>query len=341
MDKAFYIIANGRSEKSFELRSFEIGSPGEFEVQIKVDAFGLNFADVMARKGKYREAPPIPFIPGYDVVGTVSKVGTMVDDSWIGKRVAAFCRFGGYATAVNSNINAIIQINDTPSSDALSLCTQGVTAYYMSTYRNNFYPNEIALIHAAAGGVGILLIQMLKQKGLIVIAKVGSEEKKRIALSSGADYAINYNEEDYIEKVNEILGDKKINVIFNAVGGSTVKKDIKLLGPGGKLFLFGGAELLTGKWGYFSLMNFVRKTGVYTPIAWMMNSKSICGVNMLKIADAYPEIIQKCMQDCFEMYKNNELKPFTSTQVKFDGLIEIHDKFEKGETSGKLSIVWV
>ena len=137
------------------------------------------------------------------------------------------------------------------------------------------------MIHAASGGVGTLLVQLAKRRGAEVIAKVGSTEKEVIVKNLGADQVINYKTKDYVEEINSTT---KLDVSFNPVGGSTFKKDWNHLAPGGKLYLFGGAEL-SSRFGIFSSLNFLRKMGILIPAALMMTSKSILGVNMLKIAD--------------------------------------------------------
>ena len=147
------------------------------DVLIETEAFGLNYADVMARRGLYREAPAFPCVIGYEVVGTIIQTGSSVDITLIGKRVVAFTRFGGYAKHVITTKDAIAEIGKMPVNDALALATQGVTAYYMSNYISPVRTGEHVLIHAAAGGVGTLLIQLAKQAGAIVIAKVSSKEK--------------------------------------------------------------------------------------------------------------------------------------------------------------------
>src|SRR5690606_9900927 len=127
--------------------------------------------------------------------------------------------------------------------------------------------------------VGTLLIQLAKQAGAIVFAKVSSEEKERKCLSLGADHAINYRTENYAEAVEKIIGKYKLDVSFNPVGGSTFKMDKQLLGAGSRMVLFGGSQLAEGKWGILSQLNFLRKMGISVPAFLMMQSKSMIGVN--------------------------------------------------------------
>jgi NADPH2:quinone reductase len=223
--KAYYLVSHGNASSSFELRSFQVASPMDHEVLIKVEAFGLNFADVMARRGKYRDAPSLPFVPGYDVVGRIYKVGNHVNQDLLGKRVAAFCRFGGYSNWIVTPTNAIVVIDDLPAGIALALCTQGVTAQYMAAHCTHLTEDDYVLIHAAAGGVGSLLIQLLKNQKVKVIAKVGSDEKAKVVRELGADFVINYRENDYLW--GRMHGaDRLIDIVCDAAGVDSSGIDI-------------------------------------------------------------------------------------------------------------------
>jgi NADPH:quinone reductase-like Zn-dependent oxidoreductase len=124
------------------------------------------------------------------------------------------------------------------------------------------------------------------------------------------------------------------------VGGSTFKKDLQFLGAGGKLFLFGGSELTGTKWGIFSSLNFVRKMGLILPIALMMKSKIILGVNMLKVADETPGILSHCMNKVVEMYKKGTISPIKGESFSVDDISKAHSKLESGLSIGKISVDW-
>lgn len=338
--EAIFLRKYGKADQAFELRSFELTEPKENEVQIDIESFGLNYADVMARNKLYREAPPLPAILGYDVVGKVTKVGTSVSKDWIGKRVLAFTRFGGYAKQVNTAIHGVVEIGEIPSNQALALCTQYVTAYYMSNYVTKIQENDRVLIHAAAGGVGLALIQLSKAKKAIVYAKVSSEEKAQFVKNLGADFVINYTKSDYEGQLSHLLKENHLDVSFNPVAGATFKKDFKLLGAGGKLILFGGSERSGKNWGIFSTLNFVFKMGFMMPIVLMMTSKSVIGVNMLKIGDQKPAILAKCLQEVIKLYHQGLLQPIEGTSFKASDIALAHQKLESGTSIGKISIDW-
>jgi NADPH:quinone reductase-like Zn-dependent oxidoreductase len=338
--EAFFLCKKGAASEAFELRDFNIESPKGADVLVESEAFGLNYADVMARQGLYREAPPMPCVVGYEVVGKIVQCGPDADPQLLGKRVVAFCRFGGYSKHVITNGQAIVIVGNESSEELLALCTQAVTAYYMSYYLAPVHPSDVVLIHAAAGGVGTILIQLAKMKGAKVIAKIGSDSKKELVEKLGADFVVNYNTSEYDLEIKKYLGDKRVDISYNPVAGSTFKKDMGLIGSGGRLVLFGGSELGQAKWGIFSQLNFVRKMGLVLPIGLMMRSKNILGVNMLKIADNRPEVLQMCLSEVFKMYQQKTIIPQVGGVFEQSDLHLAHAALESGKTTGKLVVKW-
>jgi len=338
--EAFFLTKVGSPEQAFELRSFLLKEPAENEVVVEVEAFGLNYADVMARRGLYREAPPFPCVVGYEVVGKVVAVGSNSDTNLIGKRVLGFCRFGGYAKHAITFNYAVVEVKEQPANDLLALCTQAVTAFYMGEYLSPIHASDNVLVHAAGGGVGTILIQLAKLKGANVIAKIGDESKRKVVENLGADCVINYNDSDYVSQVQNYLKNERLDISFNPVAGSTFKKDMSLLGSGGRMVLFGGSELASGKWGIFSKLNFVRKMGLILPIGLMMRSKNILGVNMLKIADNKSKVLEYCLNSVVSLYSEGKIKPQAGGIYNSDQLNEAHAALESGKTTGKLSVHW-
>lgn len=338
--QAYELIKKGDAHQSFRLGARSLPQLENDEITIAVEAFGLNYADVMARRGLYREAPPLPAVIGYEVVGIIEAVGNLVSTDLLGKRVVAFTRFGGYAKKVNTKMVAAAVIHDMDAGQALSLATQYVTAYYMSTYAMNVHAGETALIHAAAGGVGTALIQLLKLKGVTIIAKTGSDDKFDHLKQLGADHIINYNKGDYSTQIHAILGDRRIDVSFNPVAGSTFKKDFRLIGSGGRVVLFGGSERSGKKWGIFSTLHFVWKMGLIIPIGLMMRSKAVLGVNMLKVADYQPQVLSACLNAVVDLAKEGKINPHVGARFEGSQLAEAHALLESGKSTGKIIVVW-
>ncbi len=338
--KAIYLVKNGNAANAFEERETEQLTPFDSEVLIKVEAFGLNYADVMARNGIYREAPPLPCVIGYEVVGEIVKVGQNLDQNLIGKRVVAFTRFGGYATYAVTTRLGFVEIGDLDAGIALCIATQYVTAYYMAYECTNLFEGDKVLVHAGAGGVGTALIQLCKHKKCEIFATAGSKEKLDYMKKQGADHVINYREKEYEEEIGSLLNNQRLDIAFNPIAGKTFKKDFNLIGSGGKIVLFGGSERSGKRWGIFSTLNFVRKMGIIIPIGTMMRSKSIIGVNMLKIGDNKPAVLNRCMTRVIDLVNSGELKPHVGARFPVDRISEAHQLLESRNSIGKVIVIW-
>jgi NADPH2:quinone reductase len=220
----------------------------------------------------------------------------------------------------------------------LALATQYCTAYYASHVVTTVMPGDVVLQHAVAGGVGTALVQLCKHRGATVIGLTSSEGKMNQALQNGCDIAINYTTTDYVAEVRKKVG--KIDVSFNSVAGSTFKKDLGLLNKGGRLVCYGAAERLSGKWGFFSTLGLVLRMGRIVPVKLLMQSQSLIGVNMLRIADHRPDILQHCMEAVVEMYRQNKVHPLVGATYPVERIAEAHDFFESGKSTGKLVVKW-
>ncbi len=333
--EAIYLIKNGKSELAFEKRKIELPDPKNGEVSIEVEAFGLNFADVTARLGLYRECPPLPAVIGYEVVGKVIKITEGVDHVKVGDRVVAFTIFGGYATHVNTNAKAVVKIKDDyDTGKALALAVQYCTAYYASHIATNVLEGDKVLVQAAAGGVGTALVQLCKSKGCKIYGTAGSDRKIKYLQDQGVDHPINYNEKDFSTEITE-----KMDVVFDSIGGQTFKKGLKLLDFGGRMVAFGAASQLEAG-NFFQKVKFGLSFGFYHPVAFIMGSKTLAGVNMLKIGQYKPEILQHCMQSVVKLADEGKIKPHVGAMYSIDQLNEAHTALETRQTIGKVGVYW-
>lgn len=336
--KQIFLVKNGEASQAFQEKITNVPELKPDEALVKVICFGLNFADVMARRGLYKDAPPLPAVLGYEVVGEVLKCPS--NESLVGKNVVAFTRFSGYSEYLNVPENAVAEIGDIDPQEATALATQYVTAWYASQYITQVHTKERVLIHAAAGGVGTALVQMAKNRGCEVFALVGSDHKKETLKYLKADHIINYKKVDYVQTIKNIIGSEKLDVSFNPVGGSSYKKDMKLLGAGSRIILFGGSERNGKKWGFLSTLNFVRKMGLLLPIGLMMQSRSVLGVNMLHVADHHPDIIKKGLTSVVKDVANGQLKPIVGKSFSDDEIDKAHAFLESGNSIGKIVVKW-
>jgi NADPH2:quinone reductase len=213
--------------------------PNEALVQIK--AAGVNFIDVYFREGRY--PAPLPFVPGQEAAGIVTAIGSDVTSIKSGDRVAYTGVQGGYAEYAAVPADRLVKIPDQLDfKQAAAAMLQGITAHYLSHSTYPIKHGETALIHAAAGGVGALLVQMAKNRGARVIGTAGSEEKAQLARDAGADEVIIYTEQDFETETQRLTDGAGVHVVYDGVGKTTFDKDFNVLRPRGYLVLFGASS---------------------------------------------------------------------------------------------------
>ncbi len=339
--KAWMLTRHGTAKAAFELRELATPKPAPGQIRIAVEAFGLNYADVSARQGTYLEAPPLPAVIGYEVVGRIDALGEGVVDSTLGRRVAALTRFGGYATQVVTDARAAIEIPDEMDVGvAVALPTQGCTAYFCAEELVRLHPGDHVLVQAAAGGVGSLLVQLCKRRGAVVYGTAGSDEKLELLRSLGVDHAIAYRRRDFAEVVRELRGGAGLDVIFDSLGGSAVRKGLALLGAGGRIVCFGGAERGVGSPQMLHDLRFAAAFGFIHPIGLLTSSRSLLGVNMLRIADERPDVLARCLREIAKLVVGGEIRPIVGGRFAATELGQAHEWLESRASTGKIVVSW-
>jgi len=338
--KAIVLTKTGSAEKAFEMKEMPMPAYQDQEVLIKVAYSGLNFADVMARKGMYKEAPPMPCVLGYDVSGTVEAIGKDVTNVSMGDEVFAFTRFGGYAEYAVTNAQAVAKIPqgmDMPTATALA--TQYSTAYFNAAEMVNLYEGDTVLVHAGAGGVGTGLIQYALYKGCTVFATVGSDEKIELLKKAGVHVPINYRKENFVEVIRQKTNGEGVNVIFDAIGGKSVKQGIKSLSTGGRIVCYGAAEM-TSSMGMFHQLATGIAFGFYNPGLLIMSAKSILGVNMLKLGDHQPRAFKRCIDEVSKLAEQGIFKPVLGKVFPASDIAGAHALLEGRASVGKVVLAW-
>jgi NADPH2:quinone reductase len=339
--KAVFLVKNGISNQAFEIRETEIPTPQAHEVLIKVETFGLNYADVMARNGIYAAAPALPSVLGYEAVGVVSGLGKDVTSFKIGDRVLAFTRFGAYAEFCIANHEAVTALpKEIPNDIATALATQYCTAIYSADWMANVKPFERVLIHAGAGGVGHGLIQYAKKVGCEVIATAGSDEKIEYLKSLGVDTAINYSIVNFKEELESQFGKRPINAIFDPIGGKNYKLNRQLLAVGGRMVMFGISSFSKKKGTLIDKLQLTAQFGFLSPLEFLIKSNGVIGVNMLHIADENPTIINELLKQAIQGYLDGTFQPKIAFSGNVTEIGKAHELLEKRGTIGKLAVSW-
>ncbi len=333
--KAIYLVKNGKTKDAFEFRDIEITEPAADEVGVIVEASGINFADVVARLGDYRDCPSLPTVVGYEAVGRVEKVGKDITSVQKGDRVLVFTRFGGYSQYVIQKENAIAKIGEEmDAGKALALATQYSTAYYSCAVATNIMPNDSVLIHAGAGGVGTALIQLCKLKKAKVYATAGSDAKLEYCRRQGADVVINYVKEDFSKVIKE-----PIDVAFDSLGADTFRKTYKMLNKGGRIVGYGASSMTDAK-NIFMKAKMGAAFGIYHPAQLLMECRSIIGINMLRVADYRPDILKYCMEQVIQLLHEGKINPHVGKMYKAEEIYQAHEDLENRKTIGKIGIIW-
>lgn len=216
--------------------------PGPGEVRIRVRAAGVNFADTERRRGLYDAKAPLPRILGSEAAGVVESVGPGVDAGWVGRRVVALTT-RSYAELVTASEQELLTLPDGVSfEEAAGLLVQGLTAWHIVHTVGRLASGQAVLIHAAAGGVGLLAIQLAKAVGARVLGTVSTESKARLAREFGADEVFLYDEGDVVERVRALTGGRGVELVLDSVGASTWKSSVESLAPFGHLVSYGTAS---------------------------------------------------------------------------------------------------
>jgi len=240
MVKAIRVHETGGPEKLI-YEDVELPPPGPGEVRVRHTAIGLNFIDVYFRTGLY--PTPLPAIPGGEGAGVVVSVGPGVTGFAPGERVAYAAGPGSYADERNVGAAVLLKLPDDISDEtAAAMMLKGLTSQFLLRRTYKVKAGDTVLIHAAAGGVGLIACQWAKHLGATVIGTVGSKDKAELAKANGCDHVIDYRNEDFVARVAEITGGKKCDVVYDGVGKATFPASLDCLKPFGMFVSFGNAS---------------------------------------------------------------------------------------------------
>ena len=263
--------------------------PGPGEVRVKVKAAGINFADLLARMGLYDDAPKAPCVVGYEFAGEIDAVGEGVTDYTPGQRVLGGSRFGAYAELVVTGATEIVPLpEDWSYEEGAAFVVHYVTAYAGLVRYGSLREGEDVLLHAAAGGVGIASTQVARLIGAGTIYGTASASKHDVIRSIGVDHPIDYANKDFRKEVRRISGEKApLDLVMDAIGGSSFRKSWSLLGAGGRLVCFGASSVMSGeKRNIGAIARMAATTPIFHPVPMMQSSRAVIGLNMLRLWDA-------------------------------------------------------
>ena len=297
--KAIQVKTPGGPE-ALQLVDLPSPEPKPGEAVVKVAAAGVNFIDVYQREGRYKV--PLPFIAGQEGAGTVTAVGAEVRSIKAGDRVAWTGVQGGYTEQVAVPADRLVKIpQGVTEQHAAAAMLQGITAQYLCYTTYPVKRGDTVLVHAAAGGVGLLLVQMCHNLGARVIGTVSTEEKAKLAREAGADDVILYTQSDFEVETKRLTGGSGVNVVYDSVGKTTFEKGLNILKPRGMMVLFGGSSgpvplfdpiILTSKGSLFltrpSISHYIASREELESRAEAVFGMIVAGKLKLRIEHTYP-----------------------------------------------------
>jgi len=320
--KAIQVSQTGGPE-ALTLVDVPTPTPKPNEALVEIKAAGVNFIDVYFREGRY--PAPLPFINGQEGAGVVKEVGAEVSQVKVGDRVAYTGALGSYAEYAAVPATRLVKIpDDLTFEDAAAAMLQGMTAHYLVNSSYKLQSGETALIHAAAGGVGNLLVQMAKKIGARVIATAGTDEKAQLARDAGADECIVYTREDFETQTKKLTDGKGVHVVYDGVGKATFDRGLEVLRPRGYLVLFGGSS---GAVPPLDLIKLSQKGSLYVTRPTLLHYT------------ATREELEWRAGDVLGMIARGELKLRIHKTYPLSDAAQAHQDLEGRKTTGKLLLI--
>ncbi|QIZ67161.1 quinone oxidoreductase family protein [Geobacillus subterraneus] len=295
------------------------------QVVIEAEAIGVNYADTARREGRYVVPTPLPFIPGTEVAGVVREVGPEVQTVLPGQRVVALIESGGYAEFVAVDERAVVPLPDgMDARQAAALPVQGLSAYHILKTMGRLEEGETVLIHAAAGGVGTLAVQLAKRFGAkTVIATASTEEKRALARRLGADVTVDYTKNDWSKAVMEATQGRGVDVALEMAGGDIFHQTLDCLAPFGRLVVYGAAS------GEMTRLN---------PVRLMAKNWSVIGFFLPQIMRKRA-LYERSLRELLHWVQEGSLELTIGGVYPLEQAAMVHELLQGRKTSGKLLLV--
>ncbi len=299
-----------------------VPTPGAGELLVSVESAGLNYIDTYHRSGAYPMR--LPFTPGVEGAGTVTAIGDGVEAFKLGDGVGWVSVPGSYAESHVIPVDRAVLLPDgIDTATAAALLLQGITSHYLATDTFPLSPGDRCVIHAGAGGVGLLLTQIAKKMGATVFATVGTEEKAVLAREAGADHVIEYTREDFQTAIEEIIGAKEIDVVYDGVGAATFEKGLDLLRPRGMMVTFGNAS---GPPPDVSPLTLSQKGSLFLTRPTLLHHIST------------PDELMRRVTQLFAWVRDGSLQVRIGAEFSLDQAADAHRALEGRSTTGKVLI---
>lgn len=332
--RALVLAKHGPPDDVLEVREWPDPKVGPDDVLIEVRAAGLNFADVLARVGLYPDAPKPPCVMGYEVAGTVRELGSNVNGFEVGQRVLGATRFDGFAELVSTPAGNVLPLSDTLSFEqGAAIPVNYATAYAAVELMASVRESERVLVHAAAGGVGIAALQVLRPRGAEVIGTASASKHDAIR-EQGVTHPIDYRSQDVKTEVDRITGGAGVDVVLDAIGD--FKTSYSMLAPGGRLILYGVSKLMTGD--RRNLPKTIKEVATmprFNAIRLMNDNKAVMGLNLLHWWDRRGSL-EELTRPLVAMVDRGDIAPVVAASFPIEHAAEAHRFIQDRKNTGKV-----
>ncbi len=312
--------------------------PQAGELRIRVEASGVNFADILARLGVYPDLPGLPAVVGYEVAGRVDAVGAGVDTTWIGRDVFAVTHFGGYSDVVCAPENLVyLRPADMTAEEGAALPVNYITAWQLVVVMGGLKAGETMLVHSAGGGVGIAATQIAKHLGARVIG-VASQWKHADLAELGADYLVDARREDLETRVREITKGRGVELALDPNAGPSFKQSFRMLAPTGRLGMFGVSSFANSKdHDFWNMARILISTPLFQfmPFALINANKGAFGVNLGRMWDQ-SDRIRGWAIELVELWNKGAIRPRVDKVFSFDEAPLAHHYLQDRKNLGKV-----
>tara|TARA_Y100001980_G_C14556920_1_gene353944 strand:+ start:67025 stop:68038 length:1014 start_codon:yes stop_codon:yes gene_type:complete len=334
--KAYLLTKTGKPEV-LKISNIDKPTPREDEVLIRSEAIGINYAEILSRKGQYQWAPDKPYIPGMEAYGEVIALGSKVTTHKVGDKVICGGQFGSYGEFFcTKEWLAFPGIQGFSAEENAALLVNFMTAWVALVKLGRLNEGEQILIHAGAGGVGSAAIKLGNAMGCKVYATAGSDEKVKLMKELGADIPINYRTQDFVKVLNG-HGVESVDFVLEVVGGEVFKKSINLLHPFGRLVVAGYASIPYKKWNPFTWWPTWRDA----PKAQIMDmAKKSIGIFATHIGylTGREQVAKQVVREMYDFVAEHKLKPLVGKTFAFDQMAEAHAYMESRKSVGKIIV---
>lgn len=317
--------------------------PKSSELVINVKASGINFADILARKGQYPDGPSKPCVMGYEVSGVVDSVGDEIKGDWVGKEVIAVTRFKGQAEQVAVQPSQVFEKPERLSfEEAATIPVNYITAHILIQVMGSLQPYESILIHNVGGGVGIAALDIAKHIGATTYG-TSSQRKHDFLYDRGLDYAIDYRNKDWYEELMALTDGRGVELITDPLGGKEWKRSYKALRATGRLGMFGISSAskkgssggLKATW---NMLKTVVQMPFYHPLPLLDKNRGVFGVNLGHLWHE-PEKAQTWSNHILQGVRDGWVNPYVDTTFKFDEIADAHRYIENRKNIGKVILI--